>query len=246
MGRGTSQSVENGAFNWSASDPVIKGASRAGIEVLPFLYGRSPLGPSPAVDNTGTDERDTGNPACQERTSSGPAGPISSPRRCSVTGPRARSGRKTRGAVTAGLGLGESGTRRTSSTSWRKPNPAEYGKLVKLSTGRSRGLDPGAKSSWAGCSPGPRGRGSKSKPKGLLRQRLPGRGVQAHPGHQVEVQRLRAASLHREISLSRRRLEEFRDALADHDAGKGLWITELGWSSAGPKAGDAQTSSRRA
>lgn len=116
------------------------------------------------------------------------------------------------------------------------PNAAEYGKLVKLSFTALRGADPGAQVILAGLFARPKGGKAKgatnpyaSKFLQTMYEETPGiktkfNGVALHPytGNYTELTP---------------EIEEFRKVLTvNHDAAKGLWITELGWSSQPPPA----------
>ena len=134
---------------------------------------------------------------------------------------------------------GRSGTSRTSSTSSARPNPAEYGKLVKLSyAGDQRASTRARRSSSAACSPGPREATFKRKPPQAYfatdfldqmysRRRGSSRSSTASPCTPTPRSYQHLTPRHRRSP---------RDVLkSNHDAGKGLWITELGWSSEPPQ-----------
>jgi hypothetical protein len=117
-----------------------------------------------------------------------------------------------------------------------RPSGTEYGKLVKLSYTAVRTVDPGAKLLLAGLFARPRealGRYKKIRPRPallateFLRQMYRGNhgikskfvGVALHP-YSVAYEELEP------------RIEEVRKVLREAgDGAKGLWITELGWSS---------------
>lgn len=121
-----------------------------------------------------------------------------------------------------------------------KPNPAQYGKLVKLSYRALRSIDPRAKLVLAGLFSQPSGGQRKSGSRKSVNyyasyfldqmyERTPGikakfTGIALHP-YTGTYQYLTPE------------IEEVRDVLkANRDAGKGLWITELGWSSGPPRS----------
>jgi hypothetical protein len=116
-----------------------------------------------------------------------------------------------------------------------KPNAAEYGKLVKFSYGAARGVDKGARLVLAGLFGEPKNCRRQKRPLNpcaddfidQMYRRTPGIkkrfvGVSVHPytgswqGLKPQVEDIRAI------------LKENRDA------GKGLWLTEIGWSSQKP------------
>ena len=120
-----------------------------------------------------------------------------------------------------------------------QPNPADYGKLVKLSYTAIKGVDPGAKLLLAGLFAEPKegsGKYLKIKPRPayfatefleLMYTRTPGikskfQAIALHP-YSIRYQLLTSS------------IEKVRDTLKEvGDSGKGLWITELGWSSGKP------------
>jgi polysaccharide biosynthesis protein PslG len=122
------------------------------------------------------------------------------------------------------------------------PNPAAYGKLVRISSAALRGVDPGAKILLAGMFARPKGARTRSGKhrspnwfasdflEQMLRRtpRIGAKfeGVALHP----------YARYYWELPSE---IEELRSVLRrNHDAGKGLWITELGWSSERPSRAD--------
>ena len=117
-----------------------------------------------------------------------------------------------------------------------RPNPAEYGKLVKLSYAAIKSADPGAQVILGGLFARPKEATGNGKPPQAyfasdfldqMYKTTPGikskfNGVALHP----------YTGSYQELTPE---IEEVRDVLkANHDAGKGLWITELGWSSQPP------------
>ncbi|MGE5407109.1 MAG: glycosyl hydrolase [Syntrophothermus sp.] len=129
-----------------------------------------------------------------------------------------------------------------------KPNPAEYGKLVKLSFTALRSADPGARVVLAGLFSQPKGGRHIEIVHGS--RKLVGRGspnyfasyflevmYRSNPGI---ASRFAAVALHPYTGTWQYltpEIEEIRDTLrASDDARKGLWITELGWSSQPPQS----------
>jgi hypothetical protein len=224
------QPSQSGGFHWTTVDEFVAGATRAGLEVLPFLYGA----PSWAV-------------AINRRYMS----PVSLPVR---TG-RQRSGWQAfvRAAVerygpSGSLWAENPGLTKRPLRTWQiwneqnfeyfvfRPNPAEYGKLVKLSYAAIKGVDRGARILLGGMFAKPREAQFRRKPPlayfaadflNQMYRRTPGirskfQGVALHP-YTTNFKKLTPY------------VEEFRRVLRAHrDGGKGLWITELGWSSGKP------------
>jgi hypothetical protein len=120
-----------------------------------------------------------------------------------------------------------------------RPNPADYGKLLNISFSAIRSVDPAAKLILGGMFSQPREARFKAKPPqayyatdflerlysstpGIKRKFI---GVALHP-YTIKYQELTPD------------IEAFRQVLVEnHDAGKPLWITEIGWSSL-PRAGN--------
>lgn len=222
-------------LNWGGSDGVIAKAAAAGIEVLPFLTG-APTWAVPSVFVPGTG-----------KTSKAPA-------RLPASGPAAGAWSSFVKAAVARYGPNGSfwaenpGVPKRPVRAWQiwneanfkyfvaNPNPAEYGKLVKLSYTALKSVDPGAQAVLGGLFALPKGCLSKAKPKRVwcatdfldaMYDKTPGvktkfNAVALHP----------YSYFYPELTP---RIEEFRDVLkANGDAAKGLWITELGWSSQPP------------
>jgi polysaccharide biosynthesis protein PslG len=228
-----------GAPDFSHVDALVGGAAAAGIDVLPFVYDA----PSWAVARV---------------VVPGSGGSVRAPKTLPV-----KSGAQ-RSAWAAFLQLvvaryGPGGAFWTANPAllqrpirtWQiwneqnfkyfvvRPNPADYGKLVNISYPAIRAVDPGAKLVLGGMFSEPREAQFKGKPPQAyfatdfldqLYRSTPGIkrkfvGVALHP-YTPEYQELPED------------IEAFREVLKEHrDAGKGLWITEIGWSSL-PSAGN--------
>lgn len=219
--------------NFGASDLLVAGAAAAGIDVLPFLYDA----PSWAVTRVGVP---------------GSGGQVAAPKTLPVKSGSQRSAWSNfvKLAV-ARYGPGGSfwaanpGLVERPIRTWQiwnepnfkyfvvRPNPADYGKLVNISYAALRSVDRGAKLILAGLFSEPREAQFKVKPPQAyfatdfldkLYKSTPGikrkfAGVSLHP----------YTSKYQELTPD---IEAFRDVLEQHrDAGKSLWITEIGWSS---------------
>ncbi len=227
--------MRGGALDWSGTDGVVAEAASAGLEVLPFLTG-APRWAVPAASVPGTGGK---SKAPSHLPTSGAAGGGWSR---FVKGAVARYG--PRGTFWAQ----NPAVPRRPIRNWQiwneenfkyfvaRPNPAEYGKLVKRSYAALKGADRGARAILGGMFALPKGCRSKAKRKqsycaadflGQMYRTNPGikskfNGVALHP----------YSYFYPELTP---RIEEFRAVLKqNHDAGKGLWITELGWSSQHP------------
>jgi hypothetical protein len=229
---GAIQPDPGGALNWSNVDSVVRRAANAGVEVLPFVSG-APVWAVPAIFVPGTGK--TAKAPSHLPVSGAAAGAWSN----LLKGAVARYG--PNGSFWAENPIVPKRPIRT----WQiwneenfkyfvaKPNPAEYGKLVKLSYTALKSVDPGAQAILGGMFALPKGCRSKALPKhnycaaDFLQQmyeKTPGikakfSGVALHP----------YTGKYQELTPE---IEEFRAVLgANKDAAKGLWITELGWSS---------------
>ncbi|HWW67772.1 MAG TPA: glycosyl hydrolase [Solirubrobacterales bacterium] len=229
-------------FDWSGVDGQIGAAAKAGLDVLPFLSGA----PSWAVHSEFVP---------------GSHNTVKAPSHLPASGNAAAGW--TSFLAAAVQRYGPSGTfwaenptvpKRPIRT-WQiwneenfkyfvtRPNPAEYGKLVKISTPAIKNADPGAKIVLGGMFAQPKegqGRWKRIKPRPAyfasefleqMYKSTPGigkkfNGIALHP-YTYNFPRLAPE------------IEEVRSVLKrSHDAGKGIWITELGWSSEHPSGED--------
>jgi hypothetical protein len=233
------QPVRNGFMDWSGVDRQIEGAVIAGIEVLPDLSG-VPSWAVPTIVVPGTHG-------------------IKAPRNLPAQGAAARGWSAFVAAAVGRYGPGGSFWLEHPALpprpirTWQiwneenfeyfvaRPNPAEYGRLVKLSSNAAKGVDGGARIVLGGLFARPAEALLKRKPPlayfatdflDQMYERTPGirskfQGVALHP-YTGTYKRLTPY------------IEELRTVLkANHDAGKGLWITELGWSSKRPSRGNS-------
>jgi hypothetical protein len=225
--------------NFSASDILVAGAAEAGINVLPFVYEA----PSWAVPRV----RVPGSQAKAPKTV-----PVK-------TGAQRTAWANFLKLVVARYGPGGSfwAANPTLPASpirtWQiwneenfkyfvvRPNPADYGKLVNISYTAIKSVDPGAKLILGGMFARPGEAKLKVKPPQAyyasdfldqLYSTTPGikkkfSGVALHP-YTASYQQLTPD------------IEEFLSVLkTNHDAGKKLWITEVGWSSEPKSPGDS-------
>ena len=226
------QSSRGGAFDWSGIDTQVEAASRAGISIFPFL-ANAPKWAVPTVFVPGSGNSVT-VPAHLPVSGGARAGWISF-----ITAAVARYG--PNGSFWAEnptvpkrpIRIWQIWNEENFKYFIAKPNPAEYGKLVKVSYTAIKSADPGAKVVLGGMFARPIEATRNYKPPRAyfatdfleqMYQRTPGikskfNGVALHP-YTPRYQELNSD------------IGEFRSVLnANHDGGKGLWITELGWSS---------------
>lgn len=235
------QPTKNGEFNWSGFDSQIEGAAQAGIKVLPFLSGA----PEWAVP----EKRVPG------------AGGLMAPAHLPVSG----AGRTGWAAfLTAAVArYGPTGSfwsehpavPKRPIREWQiwnepnfkyfiaKPNPAEYGQLVKISSTALKAADPGAKVILAGLFARPKGsrnaKTGKHKSLNWYASDFVSQMYKTTPGLKAKFNggALHPYTIH--ASELPGVIEEFRKVFAvNHDGGKGLYITELGWSSGKPSQGN--------
>jgi hypothetical protein len=228
------QLSQGGVPDWAAVDALVGNAATAGVDVLPFIYGS----PSWAV------------PISQSISSKPPKTlPVK-------TGPQ-------RSAWTAFLKLavgryGPNGSfwaenptvpRRPIRT-WQiwneenfkyfvaQPNPTDYGKLVKISYSAVKSADPGAKIVLGGLFARPNeARPKRKNPPAYFATDFLEQMYKTTPGIKAKFS---GVALHPYTGIYQELtpyIEEVRDVLkVNHDAGKGLWITEIGWSSQHPSS----------
>jgi len=233
---GSVQLGRDGSFDWSGIDSQVEAASRVGINVLPFLYGA----PTWAVQSVWV-------PGSQDS--------VKAPAHLPVSGAARASWASFVGAAVTRYGpngtfWAENPTvpKRPIRT-WQiwneenfkyfvaKPNPAEFGTLVKISNAALKSADPGAQLVLGGMFAQPK----KTKPRqSYFASEFLEQMYKKTPGIKAEFAGI---ALHPYASSYQRltpEIEEVRTVLKqNHDANKGLWITELGWSSEPPGEGDA-------
>lgn len=235
------QPQRNGAIGWEGTDQVVESAARAGITVLPVLSGA----PNWAVPNVRV-----------------PAGGSSrAPAHLPASGSAATAWKSL--LKQAAERYGPSGDFWTAHPGvperpiriWQiwnepnfkyfvtRPNPTEYGRLVSISYAALRSADPGARIVLAGLFAQPRGaRNARGKHTSInwFASDFLERMYRTSPGVKTKFN---AIALH-PYSASYRNLTpevgEVRKILTKfRDGHKGLWITELGWSSQPPTRGNS-------
>jgi hypothetical protein len=226
---------QRGAIDWSGTDDIVGRAARTGVEVLPFLSGAPSWAVSSApVPGTGNSLRAPGHLPVQGAAATGWSSFVK--QAVERYGPNGVFWAQNPSVPKRPIRTWQIWNEENFKYFVAKPNPAEYGKLVKLSAGAIGGVDPAAKVILGGLFALPKGCRSKALPKRAycaadfldeMYRTTPGikakfDGVALHP----------YSYFYPELTP---RIEEFRSILKEnHDAGKGLWITELGWSSRPP------------
>jgi hypothetical protein len=232
---GSVQPTPNGPFDFAGTDSIIAAAAAARLDVLPFLSGA----PSWAVPF----ERRYG-----------------SPRFLPVRNSKQRfSWKRFVGQVV--LRYGPRGTFWTENPSlprrpihvWQiwnepnfkyfvaRPNPLEYGKLVKISSAAIKAIDPGAQVVLGGLFARPiEATFRRNPPQAYFAADFLDQMYRGTPGIKSKFQGIALHPYTGSYKNLTSRIEEVRLALsANRDAGKGLWITELGWSSKPPRGGNS-------
>ena len=239
---GSVEPVQGGPLNWGYVDAYVKGITDAGLEVLPFIAGA----PEWAVRRVSVNEE------------SGSFAPLSLPVR---TGAQRVAWQAFLRQVVLRYGPNGSFWAENPAVPYRpirvwqiwneenfkyfvaRPNPVEYGKLVNASYTAIKSVDSGAKLILGGMFAEPKEgehRYKKMKPRvayfatEFLEQMYaatPGiknkfQGIALHP-YTINYPRLKP-----EIENVRQVLKEAGDP------GKGIWITEMGWSSEAPEPAD--------
>ncbi len=227
--------------NWSGVDGAVARATAAGLDVLPFVYGAPTWAvPSAPVPGSG--------------------GSVRAPLRLPVSGAGRAGWSAFLRLVVARYGSGGSfwaenpGLVPRPVRTWQvwneqnfkyfvvRPNPVEYGTLVKISHTAIKSVNPGAKIVLGGMFARPNEARFKARPRQAyfateflqqMYKRTPGikarfDGIALHP-YTSEYQNVAP------------QIEEVRAVMkANGDAGTGLWITELTWSSGPPDNGFAK------
>jgi hypothetical protein len=227
--------TKDGTPNFGGVDQLVAGATQAGINVLPFVYD------APAW-------------AVAQAHVPGP-GKARAPKTLPVkTGAQRTAWSNFLKLVVARYGpggafwLANPKLPETPIRTWQiwneenfkyfvaRPSPADYGKLIDVSYAAIKSVDRGAKLILGGMFAQPNEARFKVKPPQAyfaadfleqMYETTPGikskfSGVALHP----------YTSRYQKLTPD---IEEFRAALvANHDAGKKLWITEIGWSSEPP------------
>ena len=227
----SAQPTQGGAFDWSNADAFVAAAVAAGIEPFPFLS----TAPSWAVP---VDQR------------------FGSPAFLPVRSGKQRSG-WTRFVREAVLRYGPGGSFWAENPglpnrpvrAWQvwnepnfkyfvgRPNPAEYGRLVKLTSSVIKAADRGSQVILAGLFARPiEATFRKRPPQAYFAADFLDQMYESTPGIKSKFQ---GVALHPYTGSWKNlpsRIEEVRSVLKIHrDIGKGLWMTEMTWSSERPQ-----------
>lgn len=230
------QPVAGLAPNWSGVDGFVGGAALAGVDVLPFVYD-TPSWVVPRVAVPGS------------------RGTVSAPRTLPVKRGAQRAAWKAflqqvvlRYGPQGSFWAENPAIPRRPIRTWQiwneqnfkyfvvRPNPVDYGKLLNVSYAALRSVDTGAKIILGGMFAHPNEARFKVRPpQAYFATDFLERLYEAFPGIKAKFI---GAALHPYTGKYQNltpEIEEFRRVMKEHgDAGKGLWITEVTWSSQPP------------
>jgi hypothetical protein len=231
------QSEPNGRFQWGGVDDVVRGAATAGLEVLPFLTSA----PSWAVAHdarfgspvtlpvkTGAQRANWTNFVEQAIRRYGPNGSFWA---------------ENPGLPPQPIRVWQIWNEENFKYFVARPNPADYGKLVRLSSAAIKGIDPGAQVILGGMFATPFEATQKKKPpEAYFAADFLNRMYKSTPGIKSKFNGIALHPYTGRWQNLTEKIEEVRTALKQNgDAGKKLWLTELGWSS-GPPQSDGSNS----
>jgi hypothetical protein len=231
------QASPEGQPNWNSTDALVGGAATASLEVLPFVTGA----PSWAVPTAVIDRR------------SHSVAPRNLPVR---TGAEVAAWKSFLTEVVQRYGPNGAFWAANPAVPYKpihiwqlwneenfkyfvaRPSPAEYGKLIKISTPVIKGLDPQAQVVLGGMFAAPREAQSKKKPRqAYFATDFLDKVYKTTPGVKTKFDGIALHPYTYHWQDLTNHVEDIRDVLRkNRDAGKGLWITELGWSSGHPSA----------
>lgn len=237
---GSLQPAPGATPDWSGVDGAVGRAAAAGLDVLPFVYGAPGWAvPSAPVPGSGGSAH-----APKRLPASGAAGQAWAAFLKLAAGRYGPSGSfwaENPGLPPRPIRAWQIWNEENFKYFVARPNPAEYGKLLKISHAAIRSVDRGAKIILGGMFARPKEALFQRKPPqayfaadflDLMYKRTPGikskfDGVALHP-YTSKYQYLAPE------------IEEVRAVMKAHgDAGTGFWITELGWSSGRPERGNS-------
>ena len=228
---GAVQPTREGSPNWSAIDSLVSGAGEAGLNVLPFVYG-APTWAVPAAKvpgpTTAKAPKTLPVKTAAERNSWAGFLELAAER----YGPDGAFWREHPALPAEPIRTWQIWNEANFKYFVTRPNPADYGKLVKVSFAALRSVDPGAQILLAGLFSQPNEAGHFSPPRAYFAADFLERMYRSTPGIKSKFQ---GVALHPYTGNFKRlapEIEEFRQVLTrNHDPRKGLWITEIGWSS---------------
>jgi len=234
------QASPGGPIEWAGTDAQVEAAVRARLEILPFLYGA----PGWAVRPRPVPGSRAGETAPAHLPVSGRAGRgWSAFVRAAVEryGPRGSFWRQHRSLPKRPIHAWQIWNEENFKYFVARPDPGEYGRLVSRSARAIRAADPRATIVLGGLFARPREATFPfHPPRAYFAAGFLDRMYRRTPGVSAAFDDV---ALHPYTGSFRRlpgELSEVRRVLRRHgDAGKGLWLTELGWSSQRPSGRDS-------
>jgi hypothetical protein len=230
------QPTRGGAFNWSGVDPFIAGAAIAGIEVLPFLNGAPPWAVPTVRVNAATHSFAPKN--LPVKTGAQRSAWAEFVRQAVLRyGPEGSFWTENPTVPRKPIRLWQIWNEENTRYFVARPDAAEYGKLVKLSSNTIKGVDPGAKVILGGIVARPKDAEyiHKNPRWAYFGTEFLEQMYESTPGIKQKYNGVAIHPYTTRYQLLKPEMEEVRETLkAVHDPGKGLWITELGWASGRP------------
>ena len=237
---GSVQPERNGPYHWGGIDQVVKRADAAGIDVLPFLYG-APNWAVPQAQVPGSSLR---APAHLPASGSA-AGAWAAFLKAAVAryGPNGNLWAENPQLPAVPIENWQIWNEPNFKYFVTRPNPVEYGHLVSHSFGAIRSVDPHAKIILGGLFARPiEATFHKKPPQAYFANDFLRQMYAKNPGIKSKFQGVALHPYTGSFKSVGPRVEEVRKVLvANHDANKGLWITEMGWSSSSPIPGQSNT-----
>jgi polysaccharide biosynthesis protein PslG len=233
---GTVQTVEGGPFDWTTVDAVVANATRAGIEVLPFLYG-APAWAVPPVVVPGSHGGYKAPKTLPVKTAAARAGWIAFAQQAAARyGPGGTFWAEHPQLPPRPIGTWQIWNEENFKYFVVRPNPAEYGKLVNISFTALRSVDPAARLVLGGLFAEPKEANWKVRPpQAYFATDFLTRMYRATPGIKSKFSGIALhpyTSRYQHLTVE---IEAVRAVLRQNrDSAKGLWITEIGWSSQPP------------
>jgi Glycosyl hydrolase catalytic core len=234
------QPVRNGPYDFSGSDGVIAAAATAGIDVLPFLTTAPQWAvPSAAVPRGGGIRAPAFLPVRTAEQRSAWRGFLH--QAVARYGPQGTFWLEHPNLPRRPIRVWQIWNEPNFKYFVARPNPAEYGKLVKLSYAAIKAADGGARIILAGLFARPiEAEIEKGPPQAYFAFDFLDQMYRSTPGIKSKFQGYALHPYTGSYKNLTSRIEEVRSVLkVHHDAAKGLWITELGWSSKPPRAGNS-------
>jgi Glycosyl hydrolase catalytic core len=225
------QPVQGGPLNWSDADALVTAAAAARLEILPFLSSA----PAWAVPS---DRRFGSSAFLPVRSGKQRAGWTLFVREAILRyGPRGSFWTENPGLPRKPLRAWQVWNEPNFKYFVARPDPAEYGKLVKLTSRAIKAADPGAQVILGGLFSRPiEATFRKRPPQAYFAADFLDRMYDSAPGIKSKFQGIALHPYTGSWKNLTSRIEEVRSVLkVHHDIGKGLWLTEMTWSSEPPQ-----------